>query len=127
MNKVIETIPTATMEALSRYHWPGNIRELQNVMERAVIISTGPELGLDVADLKFPKRSFPEEKAATPNSKNGALRDVLGETERQQILQALKQCNWVVAGPDGAAARLGMKRSTLQLRIQKLGITRHSA
>jgi formate hydrogenlyase transcriptional activator len=128
MNKMIETIPTAAMDALSRYHWPGNIRELQNVMERAVIISTGPELGLDVADLKFPKANPSEERAAAPNSKtNGALRDVLGETERLQILQALKQSNWVVAGPNGAAVRLGMKRSTLQLRIQKLGITRHSA
>jgi formate hydrogenlyase transcriptional activator len=60
MNKVIETIPTGTMDALSRYHWPGNIRELQNMMERAIIISTGPELGLDAADLKLPKASPPE-------------------------------------------------------------------
>jgi formate hydrogenlyase transcriptional activator len=126
MNKVIETIPTTTMDALNRYHWPGNIRELQNVIERAVIISTGPTLSLDVADLKFPKASPTEERAAAPNSKtNGALRDVLGETERQQILQALKQSNWVVAGPNGAAAQLGIKRSTLQLRMHKLGITRH--
>lgn len=128
MNKVIETIPTATMETLSRYHWPGNIRELQNVIERAVIISTGPDLRLDFGDLKLPRANPPEERPAAPNSKpNGALRDVLGETERQEILQALKGCNWVVAGPKGAAARLGIKRSTLQLRIQKLGITRHSA
>ncbi|HET8924010.1 MAG TPA: sigma 54-interacting transcriptional regulator [Candidatus Acidoferrum sp.] len=128
MNKVIETIPSTTMDALGRYHWPGNIRELQNVIERAVIISMGPELGLDVADLKFPNASPPGERAAAPNSKtNGALRNVLEETERQQILQALKQCNWVVAGRNGAAAQLGVKRSTLQLRMQKLGITRHSA
>jgi formate hydrogenlyase transcriptional activator len=128
MNRLIETIPTATMDALSRYHWPGNIRELQNVIERAVIISTGPELRLDFADLKLPKASPPEEPAAATSSKtNGALRDVLGETERRQILEALKECNWVVAGPKGAAERLGMKRSTLQLRIQKLGITRQSA
>jgi formate hydrogenlyase transcriptional activator len=129
MNKVIETIPTATMDALRRYHWPGNIRELQNVMERAVIISTGPTLSLDVTDLKFPKATPTEERAAAaPNYKtNGALRDVLGETERQQILQALKQSNWVVAGPKGAAAQLGIKRSTLQLRMHKLGIARHSA
>ncbi|HEY2545520.1 MAG TPA: sigma 54-interacting transcriptional regulator, partial [Candidatus Acidoferrum sp.] len=125
MNKVIETIPTATVDALSHYHWPGNIRELQNVIERAVIVSTGSELRLDFADLKLPRANPAEERDAAPNSKpNGALRDVLGETERQQILQALKECNWVVAGPKGAAARLGIKRSTLQLRIQKLGITR---
>jgi formate hydrogenlyase transcriptional activator len=128
MNKLIETISTATMETLSRYHWPGNIRELQNVIERAVIISTGPELRLDFADLKLPKANPPDERPAGLSSKpNGALRDVLGETERQQILKALKECNWVVAGPKGAAAQLGIKRSTLQLRIQKLGITRQSA
>ena len=125
MNKVIETIPSAAMEGLSRYHWPGNIRELQNVIERAVIISTGPVLGLDVADLKFPKTSHPEERAAAPNSTtNGALHHLLKETERQQVLQALKQCNWVVAGPNGAAALLGINRSTLQVRIRKLGISR---
>ena len=127
MKKVIETIPAATMEALSRYHWPGNIRELQNVMERAVIISDGPTLNLDVADLKFPQASHPQENGAVANSKtNGALRDVLQETERQQILQALKQSNWVVAGLNGAAVRLGMKQSTLRLRMHKLGISRSS-
>jgi formate hydrogenlyase transcriptional activator len=128
MNKVIETIPSAAMDALSRYHWPGNIRELQNVIERAVIISTSPALSVDVTDLKFSKASHPEERAAALNSKtNGALRDVLKETERQQILRALTQCNWIVAGPNGAAERLGMKRSTLRLRMHKLGISRRSA
>jgi formate hydrogenlyase transcriptional activator len=124
MNRVIETIPSAAMDALSRYHWPGNIRELQNVIERAVIISTGPALSVDVTDLKFPKAGPPVEKPASPKSTNGALYNVLEETERQQILKALKECNWVVAGPNGAAAHLGMKRSTLQLRMHKLGIAR---
>ena len=128
MNKVIETIPSPTMDALCRYHWPGNVRELQNVIERAVIISTGTLLELDVADLKFPKATRPEARPASAKSPtNGALHDVLQETERQQILEALKECNWVVAGPHGAAARLGMKRSTLQKRVQKLGIARSSA
>jgi len=128
MKKVIETIPSATMDALSRYHWPGNIRELQNVIERAVIISAGPVLSVDVPDLKFPKVSHSEERAVAPNSRtNGALHHLLEETERQQILQTLKQCNWVVAGPHGAAARLGMNRSTLQVRIRKLGISRDTA
>src|SRR5467141_2312048 len=128
MKKVMETIPSAAMDALSRYHWPGNIRELQNVIERAVIISAGPALSVDVADLKFSKVSHPKERAAAPNSTaNGALHHLLEETERQQILQTLKQCNWVVAGPHGAAARLGMNRSTLQVRIRKLGISRASA
>jgi formate hydrogenlyase transcriptional activator len=127
MKKVIETIPSTAMDALSRYHWPGNIRELQNVIERAVIISTGPALSVDVSDLKFPKAGPPAEKPASPKSANRALQNVLEETERQQIFNALKECDWVVAGPKGAAAHLGMKRSTLQQRIHKLGIARHSA
>jgi formate hydrogenlyase transcriptional activator len=127
MKKVMETIPSATMDALSRYHWPGNIRELQNVIERAVIISTGSVLSVDVTDLKFPKAIPPAEKPASPKSTNGALHNLLEETERQQVLQALKQCNWVVAGPNGAAALLGINRSTLQVRIRKLGISRSTA
>jgi formate hydrogenlyase transcriptional activator len=126
MNRVIETVPSAAMDALSRYHWPGNIRELQNVIERAVIISTGPTLNIDVSDLKFSKADPRAEKRAALKSANGALHIVLEETERQQILKALKECNWVVAGPNGAATRLAMKRSTLQLRMQKLGIARAS-
>jgi formate hydrogenlyase transcriptional activator len=127
MNKTIETIPSATMDALCRYTWPGNIRELQNVIERAVIISTGPALNVDVADLKFSKAGSSVEKPASPKSTNGALHDVLEQAERQQILEALEHCNWVVAGPKGAAAHLEMKRSTLQQRIRKLGIARRSA
>jgi formate hydrogenlyase transcriptional activator len=135
MNKVIDTIPSATMDALRRYQWPGNIRELQNLIERAVIISTGPVLSLDVADLKLPpansspqkvlqEKVFEEKAPASESKTNGALHDVLKETERQKILEALKRSNWVVAGPKGAAAQLGTKRSTLQQRIRKLGITR---
>src|SRR6202040_3304719 len=128
MKKVIETIPSAAMDALCRYHWPGNIRELQNVIERAVIISAGPALSIDVSDLKFPTTSHPEERATPANSQsNAALRDVLQETERQQIIKALMQSNWVIAGPNGAAARLGINRSTLQVRIRKLGISSSSA
>ena len=127
MKKALETIPSATMDALCRYQWPGNIRELQNVVERAVIISTGPVLSVDVSDLRFPKDSRTVEQSASPISTNGALHNVLEETERGHILEALQRCNWVVAGPSGAAARLGMKRSTLQKRIHKLGIARVSA
>ena len=125
MKKAIETIASATMDALCQYHWPGNIRELQNVIERAVIISAGPVLGFDVGDLKSSKGSHAREGATISKpATNGALGDILKETQREQILKALEQCNWVVAGPDGAAARLGMKRSTLHLRMQKLGISR---
>jgi formate hydrogenlyase transcriptional activator len=128
MKKTIETIPSAAMDALCRYHWPGNIRELQNVIERAVIISTGPALSIDVSDLKFPKAGHAvEEKTLLKSPTNGGLHDVLKQSERQQILKALEQCNWVVAGPRGAAEKLGMKRSTLQQRIRKLGIARRSA
>jgi formate hydrogenlyase transcriptional activator len=128
MNRVIETIPSAAMDALCRYQWPGNIRELQNVIERAVIISTGLALSVDVSDLKFPKASHAVEETTSPKSPtNGRLHDVLEQSERQQILKALEQCNWVVAGLNGAAARLGMKRSTLQQRIRKLGIARRPA
>jgi formate hydrogenlyase transcriptional activator len=128
MKKFIETIPSHTMDALCRYHWPGNVRELQNLVERAVIISTGPVLDLDVADLQLPKVARPEDRSAIPKfPTNAALHDVLQETERQQIREALEECNWVVAGPHGAATRLGMKRSTLQKRVHKLGIARSSA
>jgi formate hydrogenlyase transcriptional activator len=127
MKKAMDTIPSAAMDALCRYHWPGNIRELQNVIERAVIISTGPALSIDVSDLKLPKSDRTAERSASPNSANGTLHNVLEETERQQILKALKQSDWVVAGPNGAAAHLGMKRTTLQQRIHKLGIVRNSA
>jgi len=128
MNKMIETIPSATIDALCRYHWPGNIRELQNVIERAVIISTGPALNLDVADLRLPSTSNAPQKGGASNAKTtGTLRDVLKETERQRILETLKQCHWVVAGANGAASRLGMNRSTLQVRMRKLGISRGSA
>jgi formate hydrogenlyase transcriptional activator len=127
MKKAIETIPSAAMDAMCRYHWPGNIRELQNVIERAVIVSTGSALSVDVADLKFPKAGHVVEKATSPKSPtNGTLHDVLEQSERQQILKALEQSNWVVAGLNGAAAHLGMKRSTLQQRIRKLGIARRS-
>ena len=126
MKKAMDTIPSAAMDALCRYHWPGNIRELQNVIERAVIISTGTALNIDVSDLKLPKSDRTAEGSASSNSPNGTLHNVLEETERQQILKALRQSNWVVAGPNGAAEHLGMKRTTLQQRIRKLGIVRNS-
>lgn len=115
--KHIDTIPSEVMGALVKYHWPGNIRELQNVIERAVILSPGPILQVPLEELKQPG------SAPQTSSENGSsMRAFLDNTERQQILQALEQTNWIVAGPNGAAARLGMKRSTLQSRMQKLSI-----
>ncbi len=116
MTKEIDTISTETMNVLVHYPWPGNIRELQNVIERAVILSKGPSLNVSLADLK----------AKTPDTNghmNGAT-TTLEEIERKHILSVLEQTNWVFAGPNGAAARLGIKRPTLQFRMQKLGISR---
>jgi formate hydrogenlyase transcriptional activator len=112
MGKRITTIAPETIQELSRYSWPGNIRELQNLIERAVILSGGCELRIPPGELK-PSSAPPSGNAQT-----------LENAERQHILRILRETNWVVAGPNGAAARLGLKRSTLQFRMQKLGITR---
>jgi formate hydrogenlyase transcriptional activator len=121
--RVIDTIPSETMQALVRYHWPGNIRELQNVIERAVIISRGPVLNVALTELTsdVSSTSAPVVTAAK-SAAHESLQKMLEETERNQILRALEEADGVVAGPNGAAARLGVKRSTLQLRMQKLGI-----
>jgi formate hydrogenlyase transcriptional activator len=109
------------MEALTRYDWPGNIRELQNLIERAVILSTGPTLDVPVAALN-PRRS-----TAAPGTKPGSGAETLEDADRRHIIAALESTNWVLAGPNGAAARLGVKRSTLQFRMRKLGIARPAA
>ncbi|HTB11666.1 MAG TPA: sigma 54-interacting transcriptional regulator [Bryobacteraceae bacterium] len=106
--RVIDTILPETMRVLRRYHWPGNIRELQNVIERAVILTKSETLTVALDEL-------------TPEA-NVSLQKTLDETERSKILGALEYSKWVVAGPNGAAARLGMKRTTLNSRMQKLGI-----
>ena len=112
MDKQIEHIPPETMSALTSYQWPGNIRELQNFIERSVILSVGPELRAPLTELKSPRGA--ESAGVT----------TLEEAERSHILKTLEYTGWVVAGPKGAAARLGMKRSTLYFRMQKLGISR---
>jgi formate hydrogenlyase transcriptional activator len=125
MHKTIETIPADTMQAFLEYPWPGNIRELQNILERAVILSPGPVLQVPRTDL-IPRT--PETMPMTHETRDPArqtpLRSALEETERLRILRALEETKWVVAGPYGAAVRLGLKRSTLQFRMQKLGISR---
>ena len=120
--RVIDTIPSETMQALVGYHWPGNIRELQNVIERAVIISRGPVLNVALAELRADVASTSAPVVTAKSASHETLQKMLEETERNQILRALEEANGVVAGPNGAAARLGVKRSTLQLRMQKLGI-----
>jgi formate hydrogenlyase transcriptional activator len=121
MNRSVETIPSETMHTLVRYDWPGNIRELQNVIERAVIVSSGPVLKVPLDDLRA-RVPTAELNGADAMVDAGNMRGVLDDAERKQILAALKQANWVVAGPKGAAALLGMKRSTLQAHMQRLGI-----
>jgi len=112
MGKRITAIPSETMDALVRYPWPGNIRELQNIVERAVILTKGTDLQIPAGELKV-ARTETRTQAQT-----------LQDAERQHVLQALRETGWVVGGPRGAAVRLGMKRSTLQFRMQKLGISR---
>ncbi len=112
LGKVIETIPTEAMTALTRYAWPGNIRELENFIERAVLLSPGPALRVLLADLKSTAEPAPDDAAT------------LADAEREHIVSVLKHTNWVIGGPSGAAARLGLKRTTLQSKMQKLGITR---
>jgi formate hydrogenlyase transcriptional activator len=121
--RVIDTIPSETMQALIRYHWPGNIRELQNVIERAVLISKSPILNVPLAELKPEPSSVPSRSPVGPRSvPQENLQDTVEWTERNQILRALEETSGVVSGPNGAAARLGVKRSTLQHKMRRLGI-----
>jgi len=115
------------MDALVNYAWPGNVRELENLIERAVLLTPGKELRVPLAELR----------ASTVNADNSAAGAgietfasaapsiaTLEEAERQHILRALRQTEWRIAGTKGAAALLGMKRTTLQARMRKLGIRR---
>jgi formate hydrogenlyase transcriptional activator len=113
MKKHIDSIAPEAMKALREYPWPGNVRELENFIERAVILSSGPDLRFAIGELN-PAVGTSEHKVAT----------TLEDAEREHILKALEGTNWVIGGPSGAAARLGMKRTTLQSRIKNLGITR---
>jgi formate hydrogenlyase transcriptional activator len=114
MKKQIDTISSETMSALVRDPWPGNIREIQNVIERAVILSRGSVLHIPSADLKS--------RIPDSGEMNGFA--TLKQVERKHILSVLEQTLWVFGGPNGAAAVLGIKRPTLQFRMQKLGISR---
>ena len=123
MNKSIETVSPATMEALQRYAWPGNIRELQNVIERAVILSPGPALIVALAEIN--RLGTPEpvgETRAAISKRRRPVRSILADVDREQMLRALKEAEGRVGGLDGAAARLGLKRTTFITRMKKLGI-----
>jgi PAS domain S-box-containing protein len=112
MGKRIETIPPETMQALTNWRWPGNIRELENFMERSVILSPGPTLRSPLAELQA---------TAEPN---GSTNDNLESAERDHILRVLRECKGMIGGEGGAAERLGLKRTTLNSMIKKLGIQR---
>jgi formate hydrogenlyase transcriptional activator len=101
------------MDALSRYAWPGNIRELQNLMERAVLLSKGPSLRVPLGEI------FAD---SDPGAISGG--NALEQAEREQIVRALRESNWVVGGARGAAARLGLKRTALAYKMQRFGIVR---
>lgn len=112
MKKNIQSVPGGTLEILSRYAWPGNVRELENLVERSVILTQGTDLQVPISELQTTGDSI-------TSSMTG-----LEEAERNHILRALQEAKWVVGGAAGAAARLGVKRTTLQSKMQKFGITR---
>ena len=133
-NKTVEYVPSDVMEALVNYSWPGNIRELENLIERAVLLSDGKGLRVPLGELKAagipaPVGGSSDSSGSTwplqsaSNNAQGAI-TTLQDAERQHILRALRQTQWRISGPRGAANLLGMKRTTLQARIRKLGIRR---
>jgi formate hydrogenlyase transcriptional activator len=111
LNRRVTSIPAAALEAMMRYPWPGNVRELQNFIERCVLLSQGTELWVPLAELA----SAPAGTAASSLT--------LVDAEREAILAALAAAKGKIGGPSGAAARLGMKRTTLQSKMKKLGIS----
>ena len=113
MNRQIETIPSQVMHAFTRWHWPGNVRELENFIERAVILSPGSVLRAPLTELQAPEEEV-----------NAAEKPTLAAAEREHILRVLRETDGVLGGPHGAAARLGLKRTTLITKMKKLGIER---
>ncbi len=134
LNKSVAYVPAEAMEALAGYSWPGNIRELENFIERAVLLSPGKELRVTISELKSvpaatgagddSSTSFSPSSSTAVATSPGASISTLEDAERQHILRALRQTEWRIAGPKGAAVVLGMKRTTLQARMRKLGIRR---
>jgi formate hydrogenlyase transcriptional activator len=115
MGRKIESVPTQAMDALLGYEWPGNIRELQNLIERSVILSHGPELNVAIPELNG---------KCAPVALHDRESNISEVVERARILQALKEAKGQVGGTNGAAARLGLKRTTLQSRMRKYNIAR---
>ncbi|MCG8709111.1 formate hydrogenlyase transcriptional activator FlhA [Brenneria sp. 4F2] len=128
MNRTIDSIPSEMLRQLSKLPWPGNVRELENVIERAVILTKGTMLNLQLAELPYHLSPLDSPRAAPTTVKDTsapspAPQDGEEQSERQRIIQVLKETNGIVAGPKGAAARLGLKRTTLLSRMQRMGIS----
>ena len=132
-NQTVEYVPADVMDALTHYSWPGNVRELENLIERAVLLSPGKELRIPLSELRnsslLPDRvasgaSVPLAGLSAETRLPAESIGTLEETQRQHILRALRQTEWRIAGPNGAARLLGIKRTTLQARMRKLGIKR---
>ena len=109
MKKQIEAIPAETMNTLVNWTWPGNVRELENIIERSVILSEGPILNVPLVELRM---------GAQDSNNDGTLESV----QRENIVRVLRETGGVLSGPGGAAETLGLKRTTLQSRMQKMGI-----
>jgi formate hydrogenlyase transcriptional activator len=125
MKKPIDTIPSKAMSALVDYHWPGNVRELENFIERAVILSRGSQLEIPLSEFKQQtKLTLADVRSSLSPADPPNSLSTLEEAEREHILSALNETNWVIGGAVGAAARLGMKRTTLQSLMRRLGIAR---
>jgi DNA-binding NtrC family response regulator len=118
MKRRIDSIPSSAMKAMTEYHWPGNVRELENFIERSVILSVGSELRPPLGELTQQKRSSTMLSETKPTTRT--------EAEREHILRTLKDTKWMIGGPSGAAARLGMKRTTLHSLVKRLGIERET-
>src|SRR5581483_3530381 len=114
MQKRIDLIPRETMVRLQQWHWPGNIRELENLIERAVILSSGGVLQVPLPETRQSPGSFATASPALTSD----------DGDRESIIKVLRETTGMLGGPSGAAARLGIKRTTLQYKIKKLGITR---
>ena len=128
LNKAVEYVPADVMDALTNYNWPGNIRELENLLERAVLLSPGKELRVPLSEIRAASGTMDIAPGSSVSLSamlpTGPGISTLEEAERQHILRALRQTEWRIAGTKGAAALLGMKRTTLQARMRKLGLRR---